>query len=54
MTNEEKIKNMSAKELAQMLKETIMCENCPIFNLCEPLPRTCAENWERWLQSEAE
>lgn len=51
MTNEEKIKSMSTKELANKLYGIVPCNTCPISKFCTP-PQSCIENWERWLKSE--
>lgn len=56
MTNEEKIKSMSANALANKLYEIVPCDMCPIFEVCKPSKtnvRNCVKNWKRWLKSEA-
>ena len=37
MTNEEKIKSMSTKELANKLYEIVPCDMCPIFDFLQPV-----------------
>ena len=45
MTNFEKIKSMSKKELAKFI-DTISGDTCPCDN-------SCVEGFENWLESEA-
>lgn len=57
MTNEEKIKSISANELANKLYEIVPCDMCPIFEFCKPSKtnvRNCVKNWKRWLKSEVD
>ena len=49
MTNFEKIKNMSAKELADFICGLTDCNSCSIC--CSG---GCEYSWEQWLKSEAE
>ena len=49
MTNFEKIKNMSAEELADFICELVYCDHCPICCSSD-----CKYSWERWLKSEVE
>lgn len=63
MTNFEKIKNMSAEELAQKTSRMIgTCAQCQIEKFCSKLSKKvefgentfCSRMWEQWLKSEAE
>lgn len=60
MTNFEKIKNMSTKEMSQAIVDMIDCNNhCPMYADCIKLkPHTilCTDqnNVKKWLESEAE
>lgn len=49
MTNFEKLKNMSAEELADFICGLVYCDYCPIC--CSG---GCKYSWEQWLKSEAE
>ena len=49
MTNFEKIKNMSAEELADFICELTDCNRCHIY--CSG---GCEYSWGQWLKSEAE
>lgn len=50
MTNFEKIKNMSAEELASYIYRIIDCRYCPVY--C--IDGECREAITRWLKSEVE
>lgn len=55
MTNFEKIKNMSVKELAEKLNESFACDRCPINDLCDSIVGgNCTKVWIEWLKSEVE
>ncbi len=55
MTNFEKIKNMSIDELADKLEESLVCDRCPISDLCEGIVGgDCTKACMKWLKSEAE
>lgn len=49
MTNEEKIKSLSTKKLAEYLAGLVDCYGCHI-NCCK---KTCKNAWIDWLKSEA-
>lgn len=51
MTNFEKIKQMSAEELAKKMYGIFDCECCPLPNKdCSYI--YCEEAWEKWLNEE--
>lgn len=63
MTNFEKIKNMSADEIAQKISQMIgTCAQCQIESFCSKLSKevefgektSCSRMWEQWLEHEAE
>lgn len=55
MTNEERIKSMSVRDLANFLHERMSsCGDCPICETCGADYRYCLRNLERWLKSEVE
>lgn len=58
MTNFEKIKNMSIKELADKISWLIKdCDDCPIREFCNyeiQKSKTCLGTWKQWLKSEVE
>lgn len=56
MTNFEKIKAMSVKEMASFLSEelNLVCDSCPVINTCTTNDNGCRANLQRWLESEVE
>ena len=56
MTNLEKIKAMSAEEMADFLVNRICtsCRNCPVGGLRYYNGLSCLENYKSWLESEVE
>lgn len=56
MTNFEKIKNMSVKELAKTMSNKIVdCDFCTLHRNDEFYEfDTCSGSWEQWLKSEVE
>lgn len=60
MTNFERIKNMSVKEIAEQLSYIIDCDDCPIEKAggCSHLTicnyKNCENHFKKWLESEAE
>lgn len=54
MTNEEFIKNLTAEELARVLKYATNCQRCPIRSFChknEDICEDCEQTWLHWLKS---
>ena len=55
MTNFEKIKAMSADEMAdfigRIVAEMDMCNRCPAYDLQEDVCMTCKEGIKAWLES---
>ena len=57
MTNYEKIKNMSAEEMAIFINDTVPCQVCAFENescVFEYMWRRCYEGIKKWLESEGE
>ena len=57
MTNAEKIRNMSDKEMAERLTATAKCDECFVIKEHEPYCRStliCKQKHLEWLQSGAE
>lgn len=54
MTNEEKLKSLSTKELARKIRQYMECIYCPIKSKCYESGKTCVDAWEIWLKSEVE
>lgn len=54
MTNEEKLKSLSTKELANKLRRYMECSDCPIRAKCYESGKTCVDAWELYLKSEVE
>ena len=57
MTNFEKIKNMSAEEMAIFINDIVPCQVCAFENescLVENRWGMCIEGTQKWLESEAE
>lgn len=57
MTNAEKIRNMSDKEMAECLTATAKCDECFVIKEHEPYccsTLICKQKHLEWLQSEAE
>lgn len=53
MTNADKIRSMTDKELADWIAEIIDCWHCPVYDKCCQ-PKCCNEIIKDWLQQEAE
>ena len=54
MTNFEKIKNMTAEEMAEWLQDDINGCLCCIYGRGFTCPNTCIYGISKWLESEAE
>lgn len=54
MTNEEFFKNLTAEELAKIMKYATDCRHCPILSFChknEDVCEDCEQTWLLWLKS---
>lgn len=54
MTNEEFFKNLTAEELAKIMKYATDCRHCPILSFChknEDICEDCEQTWLLWLKS---
>ena len=57
MTNYERIKNMSAEDMAKAMNDNVLdCDFCPAFDVCDrgSTGRSCEGNILDWLNEEAD